>query len=289
MKIHALLLALIPVPPVPSASEAPFNVDVQRVVALAVAAVEQRYPEISADELVVESSIDFHCWSNRPDERSPALDSEFQPCFAKVELALASAKEELSYVDRDGICRVAEDSRVFIIGLQPGSSINAGLKGRSDTDGRAVDCAVVFGKDIPAPTSESLVDSAYAFEVKKIVEIAFKTAIEKYPDISPDDLELGRPMIEVSCRPDFSEGRISARNAKFAPCTAEVVFSSPSSIIEMKYVDADGSCNIWRGPEDIRVRIGGGQIDPDCARGSFGVTEQLVVECTEEFDDAERW
>lgn len=144
-------LVLILAAPLALAGETPLDVDAHKVLALAVAAVSERFPEISADELAVDGSLDFQCWLTRPNETVLALEGEFRPCIATANFVVAP-----------------------------------GTRGR-------------------------------------------------------------------------------------------------------RYVDADGKCHVMRGPENIKVRIGGGEIDPDCARGSFGAEEDLVVECTEEFDDAESW
>ncbi len=283
------VLVLILVTPLTSAGETPLDVDAHKVLSLAVAAVSERFPEISADDLAVDGSLDFQCWLTRPNETVLALDGEFRPCIAALDLGVASGKRGLRYVDRDGSCELASALQGLHVGLFPGDGASVGVMQKSDSGNRVIDCYAGTGNQSSVPPAQRLADDAYVIETRDIVEMALAAAIRKYPDISPDDLELGMPMVRLSCRPNYSEGKPGAADVKFSPCATSVVFRSPSSIIEYKYVDAGGKCHVMRGPEDIKVQIGGGEIDPDCARGSFGVEQEIIVECTEEFDDAERW
>ena len=283
------VLVLFLMAPLTLAGDTPLDVDADSVLALAVAAVSERFPEISADDLAVDGSLDFQCWLTRPNGTVLALDGEFRPCIAALDLGVASGKRGLRYVDRGGGCELAPALQSLHVGLFPGDGASVGVMQKSDLGNRVIDCYAGTGNQSSGSPAQQLADDAYVIETGDIVEMAFAAAIGKYPDISPDDLELGLPMVRLSCRPSYSEGKPAAADVKFAPCAASVVFRSPSSIIEYKYVDADGKCHVMRGPENIKVQIGGGEIEPDCARGSFGVEEELVVECTEEFNDAERW
>ena len=282
-------LVLILAAPLTFAGETPLDVDAHKVLALAVAAVSERFPEISADDLAVDGSLDFQCWLTRPNETVLALEGAFRPCIAVVDFAVASGTRGRRYLDQDGSCELAPVLQGLHVGLLPGDSASVGVMQKSDSGNRVIDCYAGTGSQSSDASAQPLADDAYVIETGEIVELAFSAAIGKYSDISPDDLELGLPMVRLSCHPNYSEDKPAAADVKFAPCAATVVFRSPSSSIEYKYVDADGKCHVMRGPENIKVQIGGGEIDPDCARGSFGVEEELVVECTEEFDDAESW
>lgn len=283
------VLVVILMAPLTLAGEAPLDVDTDKVLALAAAAVSERFPDISADDLAVDGSLDFQCWLTRPNETVLALEGEFRPCMAVADFAVASGKGSPRYVDRDGRCELAPILQGLQVGLFPGDSASVGVMQKSDSGNRVIDCYAGTGSQSSDAPAQPLAGDAFVIETGDIVEMAYAAAIGKYPDISPDDLELGSPMVRLSCRPDYSEGKPAAADVKFAPCAASVVFRSPSSIIEYRYVDADGRCHVMRGPENIKVQIGGGEIDADCARGSFGVEEERVVECTDEFDDAERW
>lgn len=289
MKPYTQALTLILAAPLALASETPLKVDTHKVLTLAVAAVNEQFPELSAAELAVEGSLDFQCWLTQPNERVKALDGEFGPCFAKVNFVLTSRKPNQRYVDREGNCEIDPVLQGLHVGLFPGSAASVGVTQRTDAANDVVDCYAEPGNQSSDAPPQPLADDAYEIETGKMVEAAFAETIKKYADISPDDLELGVPMVQLSCQPKFSAELPTVNDVEFAPCVASVTFSSTSSIIEYRYVDADGKCNIMRGPENIKVQIGGDRIDPECARGSFGVTEEFVVECTEEFDDAERW
>jgi hypothetical protein len=289
MKPHTQVLILILAAPLTLANETPLKVDANKVLTFAVATVNEQFPEISAGDLAVEGSLDFQCWLTQPNETVLALDGEFRPCIATLDFVLTTEKPGLKYVDRDGNCEIDPILQGLHVGFFPGDSISVGVKHRSGSGNDVVDCITTSGNQSSDAPPQPLANDAYEIETREIVEVAFAAAIKKYPDISPDDLELGMPMVQLSCHPTFSVEQPIATDVDFAPCAASVMFSSPSSIVEYRYVDADGKCNVMRGPENIKVQIGGGEIDHDCARGSFGVTEELVVECTEEFDDAERW
>ena len=269
-----------------SAGEEQFDVDVGKSLTLAVSAVSERFPDVAADDLALDGGITLGCLPFQPVAGRHALDVEFRPCFAQLDFILLSSPTRLYYMDHDRSCKLADQPEGIGVGLWPGSNLNAGLK-RKGGEVRVVDCTEVFGETVPNPDN-NLAENAFAVDVNEALQIAFNAAIEKYPDISADDLEF-EGVINMWCEPDSYGKAQQVGDLKFAPCLADVRFRSPSSIIEYRYVDVDGTCNISRGPESIKVRIGGGEIDPECARGSYSPTEELVVECTEEFDNADRW
>ena len=67
-------LALILAAPLTLAGETPLDVDAHKVLALAAAAVSERFPEISADDLTVDGNLEFQCWLTRPNETVLALE-----------------------------------------------------------------------------------------------------------------------------------------------------------------------------------------------------------------------
>ncbi len=113
MRLLTLVLALVFAPSVLATNESPFHVDVDKVLSLAIAAINERYPELSADDLALESSIDFHCWSTRPIEEILAQDEEFGPCFAKLDFALNSTRPRLAFADQEGSCKIAGNAFQF--------------------------------------------------------------------------------------------------------------------------------------------------------------------------------
>lgn len=286
MRFYASILVLFLLPSALSADEIPFSINADKFLKEVIAAVSERYPDVSPNELELQQDVYVHCWSNRPNEQIFALDEEFMPCFVGVNFDLTSTSVKSKYIDKEGNCKISDPKRLNVQIHQGRIRLSMGLE--SGTKNRVVECTEEFISQAVPPLEQPFDDKTYVVDAKKILNIAYATVIEDYSDISPDDLELNGP-VRLSCKPTNAGARISAVDVKFAPCTAFVNFNAPSSIIEYKYIDANGNCNIMRGPETLKVQIGASGSTPTCGRGGFSVTEERVVECTDAFNDAEKW
>ncbi|MBT8041391.1 MAG: hypothetical protein KJN78_14200 [Gammaproteobacteria bacterium] len=146
------------------ANEAPLEVDANKVLTFAVAAVIEQSPEISHGNLAVQGSLDFQCWLTQPNETVLALDGEFGPCIAKLDLVLTTEKTGLKSVDRDGNCEIDPKFQGLHVALIPGDSISVGVHHRSDSGRDVVDCIASSGNQSSDAPPQSLVSDAWDYE-----------------------------------------------------------------------------------------------------------------------------
>jgi len=276
-------LALVLVSPAYSLESPPYIVDAGKILAVAIVAVNGRYPGISPDDLELEHNIYVHCGSTRPNEQIFALDEEFMPCIAGVNFDLASANAKSQYIDQNGNCTIATDPNRVNVQVHM-DRIHVGMDRGSGTTDRVVECTEEFITQALASPEMPFDDKPYIVDAKKILEIAFAAVIEKYPDVSPHDLDLD-VLVRLTCKSTQVGERISALDVKFAPCTAKVKFAVKSVTIEYKYIDEDGRCMIGEASDFVRVQVNADSSTHVSSRNRFTGGTELEVECTEEFNN----
>jgi hypothetical protein len=145
MRILASLLAFVFSSPVFTSELSLVHVDIERLEALAVAAVAEKFPEFPQGDLFVEHPIALVCHSSRAAERMPDLYAVGSRCTAWISVEAESTIVNFKYIDEDGHCIVAEGSEPIRVrvALDGSTQVSDNLK-RLVTKEHAVECTEEF-------------------------------------------------------------------------------------------------------------------------------------------------
>lgn len=126
--MRVMLLSLVPAiflaPNDGYAEQALFVVDVERILQISVDAVYEAYPELPADDLMLEQTLSAACISLRLFARQGAPYPDPPPCFTDMDFVLMSTLHEGRHLDENGECTSGTIGERVTVQLNRDGSVN---------------------------------------------------------------------------------------------------------------------------------------------------------------------
>lgn len=270
------------------ANEQTFSVHAPEYVPYAFSLLKKRHPAVSSDEIDLETPVFFNCHTRDKVEGPSALEDAKFYCSATVGFDVSNMGFENFQIDAEGNCLVFKPATVAWVRVEQRGSAHVSVSHDNQTEGLIVDCddeiltaMAIGGENVPGDRSTFSVDA------KRALELAFEAAIENNHDVPPEQIVYGDlgPTMSITCPTTPRAGGPSLIYRDFGNCSASVMFSNQSVMLQYRYVEGS-SCMIGTATDWITVQIGEEGLAEVDNQKNQGGGRAHGVKCDDEFYDS---
>jgi len=262
LQIAALALPLLLATSGIAAEEPLFGIDPYEVEAIGVAAILDRYPELSPADLRLQLPGHVFCESSQPVDDFQVLEQgyrlaeeEFTSCVAKIRFDPSLADLQFSHVDSDGRCRQLLKPWAAIVEIHEDGNKQVTVSPGKGSQSQEIECtrefldrnsfqtAAVSGHQIP-----------FSVDPDRILDLAIDAATTNLPEVRADELGLGFP-VGVHCVPNQRPDGIPVQVLEYSGCFAHVDLVVRPGLVLENEVDENGKCWTSMAFKNINVEI----------------------------------